>query len=114
MELGTFPIGSTHTRTMLVSEDWSSGANVGGEGDVAEVVARLVAALEPDDVALGGGNVKQLDELPRGCRVGDNANAFIGGFRLWEHASNGKRAATRQRVPNTIHNETKGRHKWEQ
>ena len=69
---------------------------------VAEVVAKLIAALEPDDVVLGGGNAKQLDELPQGCRAGDNANAFIGGFRLWEHPSNGKHAATRQRVPNTV------------
>jgi polyphosphate glucokinase len=51
---------------------------------VADVVERLVAALEPDDVVLGGGNVKNLKELPPGCRVGDNANAFLGGFRLWE------------------------------
>jgi polyphosphate glucokinase len=53
---------------------------------VADVVARLIAALEPDDVVLGGGNVKELEELPRGCRLGDNANAFLGGFRLWERA----------------------------
>jgi polyphosphate glucokinase len=53
---------------------------------VVDVVARLIAALEPDDVVLGGGNVKKLKELPRGCRAGDNANAFIGGFRLWERA----------------------------
>jgi polyphosphate glucokinase len=53
---------------------------------VADVVARLVAALEPDDVVLGGGNVKKLKELPPGCRVGDNANAFIGGFRVWEES----------------------------
>jgi polyphosphate glucokinase len=51
---------------------------------VTDVVARLVAALEPDDVVLGGGNVKQLKELPPGCRAGDNVNAFLGGFRLWE------------------------------
>jgi len=51
---------------------------------VEDVVARLVAALQPDDVVLGGGNVKELKELPRGCRPGDNANAFVGGFRLWE------------------------------
>jgi polyphosphate glucokinase len=51
---------------------------------VADVVARLLAALEPDDVVLGGGNVKLLRKLPPGCRVGDNANAFVGGFRLWE------------------------------
>ncbi|MBK1646438.1 ROK family protein [Thiocapsa imhoffii] len=50
---------------------------------VADVVARLVAALEPDDVVLGGGNAKRLTELPTGCRLGDNANAFVGGFRVW-------------------------------
>jgi polyphosphate glucokinase len=53
---------------------------------VADVVARLAAALEPDDVVLGGGNIKKLKRLPPGCRVGDNANAFLGGFRLWEEA----------------------------
>jgi len=51
---------------------------------VADVVARLTGALEPDDVVLGGGNAKKLTKLPSGCRMGDNANAFLGGFRLWE------------------------------
>ena len=51
---------------------------------VADVVERLQTALEPTDVVLGGGNVKNLKKLPKGCRAGDNANAFIGGFRLWE------------------------------
>jgi polyphosphate glucokinase len=59
---------------------------------VADVVARLVAALEPDDVVLGGGNVKKLAELPPGCRSGENSNAFQGGFRLWEDASDQKPA----------------------
>jgi polyphosphate glucokinase len=60
---------------------------------VAAVVAKLVAALEPDDVVLGGGNVKNLKELPPGCRAGDNANAFLGGFRLWEQPSDRKTLA---------------------
>jgi polyphosphate glucokinase len=47
-------------------------------------VARFIAALEPDDTVLGGGNVTKLKVLPPQCRVGDNANAFRGGFRLWE------------------------------
>jgi len=51
--------------------------------DVADVVARLISALEPDDTVLGGGNVKKLEALPPHCRAGDNANAFRGGFRLW-------------------------------
>ena len=50
---------------------------------VADVVEQLTAALEPDDVVLGGGNVKNLKELPPHCRKGENANAFLGGFRLW-------------------------------
>jgi polyphosphate glucokinase len=54
--------------------------------DVADVVARLTAALEPDDVVLGGGNVKRLKELPPGSRLGDNTNAFLGGYRLWNEA----------------------------
>ena len=60
--------------------------------EVADVVARLIAALEPEDVVLGGGNVKKLKELPPRCREGNNANAFLGGFRLWEKA--GKRRAS--------------------
>jgi polyphosphate glucokinase len=52
---------------------------------VADVVARLVAALEPDDIVLGEGNAKLVGKLPPGCRTGDNANAFVGGFRLWEN-----------------------------
>jgi polyphosphate glucokinase len=50
---------------------------------VVDVVERLAAALEPDDIVLGGGNVKQLKKMPKGCRQGDNAHAFTGGFRLW-------------------------------
>ena len=50
---------------------------------VFDVVSRLRAALLPEYVVLGGGNVKKLDELPPGCRQGDNENAFIGGARLW-------------------------------
>jgi polyphosphate glucokinase len=60
---------------------------------VADVIARLIAALEPEYVVLGGGNVKKLKELPPGCRAGDNANAFVGGFRLWQELS-GRNSST--------------------
>jgi polyphosphate glucokinase len=63
--------------------------------EVANVVQCLTAALEPDEVILGGGNSKKLKELPPHTRLGDNANAFIGGFRLW-HESNEKPAAARR------------------
>jgi predicted NBD/HSP70 family sugar kinase len=51
------------------------------------MVADLTAALQPDDVVLGGGNVKLLGDLPAGARPGQNANAFLGGFRLWQPPS---------------------------
>jgi polyphosphate glucokinase len=51
--------------------------------EVAAVVATLQAALEPEYVVLGGGNVRLIEQLPPGCRRGDNKNAFAGGFRLW-------------------------------
>jgi polyphosphate glucokinase len=54
---------------------------------VFDVVDRLVAALEPDDIVLGGGNAKMLKELPPGCRLGDNENAFRGGFLMWQDGS---------------------------
>ena len=50
---------------------------------VKDVVEKLTLAIEPDEVVLGGGNVKKLKELPANCRAGDNSNAFRGGFRMW-------------------------------
>jgi polyphosphate glucokinase len=60
---------------------------------VADVVKRLIAALEPDETVIGGGNVGKLAALPQHARAGDNANAFLGGFRLWPEAK--LRTATR-------------------
>ena len=51
---------------------------------VADVVARLKAAMVADYVVLGGGNARRLRSLPPDTRLGDNRNAFLGGFRLWE------------------------------
>ena len=51
---------------------------------VEDVVKRLTAALEPDEVVLGGGNAKLLKKLPPHSRVVDNTYAFKGGFRLWQ------------------------------
>jgi polyphosphate glucokinase len=74
---------------------------------VAEVVAGLIAALEPDDVVLGGGNVRKLKELPAGCRAGDNANAFVGGGRLWAQAA-GSRTPARPRLVRNDQEKRKG------
>ena len=53
---------------------------------VLETIDRLVAALEPEYVVLGGGNAKRVGELPAICRLGANEDAFLGGFRLWVDA----------------------------
>lgn len=50
---------------------------------VLDVVTRLKAALEADEVVVGGGNAKHLHALPPGVRLGSNTYAFSGGFRLW-------------------------------
>jgi hypothetical protein len=60
---------------------------------VFDVVERLKSALEADYVVLGGGNAKRLKKLPPGARLGDNANAFRGGYRLWHEPT-----APRKRV----------------
>lgn len=51
---------------------------------VENIVGRLRDAFVADYVVLGGGNAKKLDRLPPYARLGDNRNAFYGGFRLWE------------------------------
>ena len=65
---------------------------------VEDAVEILVAALRPDDVVLGGGNAKKLKELPPLCRLGENANAFKGGFRMWEGPLTEKSARSRKQT----------------
>ena len=65
---------------------------------VADVVARLAGALEVDDVVLGGGNIKHLRRAPAGARLGDNRNAFVGGFRVWEESTLTVRSARARRA----------------
>ena len=66
------------------------------EQAVRDVIARVIAALEPEDVVLGGGNVKNLKKLPPGCRAGDNLNAFVGRFRLWQKTKRRDRSTSRR------------------
>lgn len=70
------------------------------QGYVNDVVNRLVAALEPDYVVIGGGNADKLRALPKKSRLGKNSNAFLGGFRLWEDIEPRKsRLANKQTKP---------------
>ena len=86
MELGHLPYKKTRS-----FEEYVGNAGMKRMGRrkwqlaLLDVIARLRAALLPDYVVLGGGNVKKLDEMPPECRMGDNDNAFLGGVRLWEY-----------------------------
>src|SRR5207247_2142506 len=84
MELGHLPYKKGHT-----FEDYVGIRGLERHGKkrwltyVLDVIARLRAALEPDEVVIGGGNAAKLEALPPGTRLVDNANAFVGGLRLW-------------------------------
>ncbi|WP_297338555.1 ROK family protein [Algoriphagus sp.] len=54
------------------------------EKHVSKAVEIFRDTFQPEDIVLGGGNSKLLTEVPEGCRLGTNQNAFKGGFRLWE------------------------------
>jgi predicted NBD/HSP70 family sugar kinase len=74
------------------------------ERHVHDVVTQLRQALVSDYVVIGGGNAKLLRRLPTHARLGDNANAFLGGFRLWasesaRHRRTSKPSRRRQAVP---------------
>ena len=104
MELGHLPYKKGRTY-----EDYLGlrGLEAVGEETLAPAGGRghraTQAALEPDDVVIGGGNAKRLAELPMGCRLGDNANAFIGGFQLWKETS---RWLERRAAARGVYNET--------
>ena len=92
MELGHLPYKKGAYEDYVGRKAFEERGKKKWRRDVVDVVARLIAALEPDDVVLGGGNAKELKQLPPRCRAGDNANAFIGGFRLWEQAGDSQPA----------------------
>jgi polyphosphate glucokinase len=84
MELGHLP----YRKKTFESYVGEAGLELRGKKrwrqDVVDVIERLSAALEPDYVVLGGGNADKVRELPPNVRLGVNANAFVGGFRLWD------------------------------
>jgi polyphosphate glucokinase len=85
MELGHLPYKKGKTFEHYLGNDGITRAGVKKwRAEVAEAVERLTAALEPEYVVLGGGNAEKLKSLPPGSRLGDNENAFAGGFHLWD------------------------------
>jgi polyphosphate glucokinase len=84
MELGHLPYKKATFEDYIGVRGLEEHGNRKWRQHVVDIVKRLRAALEPDYIVLGGGNVKHLKVLPPGCKAGDNANAFVGGFRLWK------------------------------
>jgi polyphosphate glucokinase len=94
-----FPSGKTLTPDKMVAgvkklaKGWEYDVvSIGYPGPVREGCP----AVEPHNLAKGrvgfdfeaafGCPLKMIKSLPDGCRLGDNAHAFVGGFRLWEEA----------------------------
>ena len=53
------------------------------EASLDQIVQTLRNAFVTDYVVIGGGNARHVTRLPKGARLGDNRNAFLGGLRLW-------------------------------
>ena len=87
MELGHLPYKKGTYEDYVGEQGRRRRGNSKWRHHVRKVVGLLQAALEPTDIVLGGGNAARLKTLPRGCRAGENANAFLGGFALWKTAN---------------------------
>jgi polyphosphate glucokinase len=83
MELGHLPFRKATFEDYVGERGLEHLGRKRWERAVKDTVKVLTAALLPDYVVLGGGNAKTLTELPPGTRLGENSNAFLGGFRLW-------------------------------
>ncbi|HTP67592.1 MAG TPA: ROK family protein [Dongiaceae bacterium] len=92
MELGHLPYKKGTYEDYVGKRSLEKRGRKKWQKHVFDVVEKMTQALEPDEVVLGGGNVKKLKDLPPKCRAGNNANAFIGGFRLF-HDTNGENHA---------------------
>jgi polyphosphate glucokinase len=87
MELGHLPYKKGHTYEYYVGlRGLERHGKARWRKHVLDVIARLRTALVPDEVVIGGGNAAKLEKLPPRTRLGDNENAFLGGFRLWDGA----------------------------
>jgi hypothetical protein len=92
LELGDLPY-----RNGSIIEDYlgeAGHARVGEkvwQRDVQHALVQLKKSLIADYVVLGGGNAKELKEIPKGVELGHNRNAFLGGVRLWQIDSRTRR-----------------------
>jgi polyphosphate glucokinase len=84
MELGHLPFKKATYETYVGEAGLKRLGKKRWRQRVLETIDSFTKALEPDYVVLGGGNASEVGEpLPPNVRLGDNRNAFVGGFRLW-------------------------------
>jgi predicted NBD/HSP70 family sugar kinase len=84
LELGHLPYVGGHTYEDHVGE--KARKRLGNKlwrREVVKVVECFRQALLPDYIVLGGGNATHLNRLPPDTRLGENADALLGGYRLW-------------------------------
>ena len=88
--IGAMELGHLHYADGHIYEEYLGAqgckrlGNKKWRGKVMEVIEGFRKALLPDYIVLGGRNAANLKRLPPQTRRGDNADAFPGGFRLWE------------------------------
>ena len=94
LELAHLPYAHGKTYEQYLGEDgYRRLGKTAWRRHVAKVAALFTAALRVDYIVFGGGNSKHLKTLPPNSRLGTNANAFKGGFRLWRDAREKERAS---------------------
>ena len=84
MEGGHLPFKKNTFEEYVGKEYLAKSGSKRWEKHVNKVIEYFRAAFQPEDILLGGGNSKLLSQLPEGCRLGTNQNAFKGGFKFWE------------------------------
>lgn len=89
MEIAHLPFKHEKTFEDYVGEAYRiEHGNKHWRAQVWEVVDIMHRGLLPDRICLGGGNSKRIakhpEEIPSYVRIGENTNAFLGGFRVWQ------------------------------
>jgi len=62
------------------------------------IITFINQVFQADNIVIGGGNAKKLKNLPQVCRIGSNADAFVGGFRLWNESADSQGAKGRMEL----------------
>ncbi len=85
LELGDLPYPGTKRIEEVVGKDgFERLGKKAWQAETLKILRALKKALIADYVVVGGGNSKQLSELPEGFELGHNRNAYLGGTRLWQ------------------------------